>query len=118
MNWHSALAQALTGEVFDLPDHGSPDFAALAAELAEHGWRANRIKEHAHARAAAGQGWPHAIDPAVVTALGAARFQATLARLREQLGVWVLDEQAPSHRTQLNADELRLLAEVPPHHGH
>jgi hypothetical protein len=118
MNWHSALAQALTGEAADFPASDGPDPVGLADELARRGWPAERVQEHASARIAAELPWPHAVDPAVIAALGAARFYAALTQLRKCLGVWVLDSQAPSSRTQLNADELRLLAEVPPHHGH
>jgi hypothetical protein len=97
-------------------DTGQLDTGQLAARLAEHGWPADRIREHALAVRAADQPWPHPVDAVIVASLGAARFYAALTDLRKQLGVWVLETQAPSPRRELNADERRLLAEVPPHH--
>jgi hypothetical protein len=113
MDRQAALCWSLVGEL--TPDGVIPP-DGLIVWLAEHGWGPERIREHALARIAAEQPWPHPLDAAVVQEFGAAQYYAALTDLRKQLGVWVLETQTPSARTELNADELRLLAEVPPHH--
>jgi hypothetical protein len=40
-----------------------------------------------------------------------------VARARDRFGLTVLTVLPPSRRTRLDADERRLLAEVPPHFG-
>lgn len=115
--WQAALGQALVGEVFDFAETGRPDPATLIALLAGRGWDAAAIGEHAAEQMEAELPWPHPVEPTLKQGLGAAQFQASLLAVRGLLGLVVLDVRAPSNRTTLNADELRLLREVPPHHG-
>jgi hypothetical protein len=108
------LAYALTGVQLDLPT--TADLGALLIDLAERGWPAATLADHADATRAAGQPWPHPVSAATISSFGAARWYAALADLKRRLGQDVAI-QPPSTRTTLNADERRLLADVPPHHG-
>lgn len=114
--WHRALAWALTGEALDLPDRPAPDADALVAELARHGWGAERVRTHA-LEAAGVTPWPHPVPDALRAGLGAAQLHAALGAARARLGLDVLAAAPPSRRTKLDADERRLLAEAPPHFG-
>ncbi|MDR1710768.1 MAG: hypothetical protein LBR58_02765 [Propionibacteriaceae bacterium] len=106
-----ALAFALTGE--DLP----VVVGALPRQLAALGWDADRIADQARSRLDGGEVWPWPPPREWVAEVGWAEFAASLQALREELGCWTLHVAAPSSRTKLNADELRLIQEVPPHHG-
>ena len=115
--WHSALGFALTGVEIDLPSTDRPDVGVLVAALAEHGWTAERVAEHARTTVAAEQPWPHPVPSGLRAGCGAAQFHAVLNRARLALDLVVLETRPPSTRRRLNADEVRLLREVPPHHG-
>ena len=114
--WHAALAMALVGEELVLPEPGRPDVGALLPDLAAAGWPADRIAEHARARALAEQAWPHPVPSALRAGCGAAQFHAAVATARAELGLTSLVTRAPSRRTRLDADEQRLLRDVPPHY--
>lgn len=114
--WHRALAFALTGAELDLDAQTAPDIADLVADLAKLGWDADAVG--AHAREAAGSGpWPHPIPDTLRSGLGAAQLYAALTEARARLGLEVLTVLPPSRRTRLDADERRLLADVPPHYA-
>lgn len=115
--WHSTLAYALVGESFDLGVQCRPDAEELARALSERGWDAPAVRAHALEERRAGRPWPHPLDADARAGMGAAQWFAALGRARAALGVDVLAERAPSPRTTLDADERRLMAEVPPHHG-
>jgi len=114
--WHRALAFALTGVELPLGVQDRPDAPQLARDLAAAGWPPPSIAEHARARLAAGEPWPHPIPDALRAGLGAAQLQAALGRVRDDLGLAALEHRRPSRRSVLTADERRLLADVPPHH--
>jgi len=95
---------------------GVVEISGLASQMAADGWPAERVAAHARDTLAAGGVWPHPVAADLLADVGAARFQAALTDLRRHLGVWTLTTRPPSHRTVLNADERRLVAEVPPHH--
>jgi hypothetical protein len=115
--WHAALGYALTGEDLPVGEATGPDVPALVAELSAAGWPGERIAEHARARAAAGEGWPHQIPRHLRQGCGAAQLAAALGAARSLLGLTTLETRAPSGRTRLDADEQRLIREKPPHHG-
>jgi len=115
--WHTALAVALVGEELALAEPGRPDVALLLADLAAAGWSADRIGDHARARMAGEQAWPHAVSPRLRAGCGAAQFHAALASARAALGLASLETRGPSVRTRLDPDEQRLMRDVPPHHG-
>ena len=110
--WHPALAAALVGERLDLGTQDRPDVPALIADLATLGWDAPRIA----ATARDASPWPFPMSDADRAALGVAQFHAALRDARRLLGLEFLTERPRSRRTELNADERRLLGDVPPHY--
>ncbi len=117
-----ALGFALTGAWLDLspdPAAGFPDPVSgadgLLALLAAAGWTRDRIADHASAEQTAERAWPHHIPHDRRGGLGAAQIHAALASARTALGLDGTLATRPSGRTRLNADERRLLADVPPH---
>ena len=114
--WHAAIGYALVGEELALDEPGVPDPPRLVAELTVAGWDAGRIAEHALTLIEAEQPWPHRIPSALRAGCGAAQLAAALGRTRALLDVVTLETRAPSGRTALNADEQRLLRDVPPHY--
>lgn len=116
--WHSALAFALTTVELDLPGTQQPDPEVVLAKLAEAGWSAGRIGEHARAVLAAEQPWPHSVPAQLRLGCGPAQFHAALAKCRALLDLQTMETRPPSGRNRLNPDEERLMREVPPHHGH
>lgn len=115
--WQAALGYALTGCDFDLAETGQPDPAALMDGLAAAGWSRGRVGEHARASLAAELAWPHEVPAELRTGCGPAQFAAALGLARELLNVANLEVRPPSGRLRLNPDELRLMRDVPPHHG-
>lgn len=114
--WHAAIGYALVGEELPLPEPAQPDPAGLVADLAAAGWDAGRIHAHATAAIEAKQPWPHPIPVGLRQGCGAAQLYAALGRTRALLDVVTLETRGPSRRTALNADEQRLLQDVPPHY--
>lgn len=104
-----ALALALTGERLTIDDVGS-----LAQGLAEQGYPAERLADLRHAAQQAERPWPFPVPLEVRREVGFARFDAALARAREELGLTGLISTLPAERP-LNRDEQRLLADRPPH---
>ena len=115
--WHAALAYALIGRELDLEERGRPDPEALVSALAEAGWPAGRIEGHARGLVAAEESWPHQVPVALRSGCGAAQMAAALRLVRKLLGLAQLEVRPPSGWRKLNADEVRLMREVPPHHG-
>ncbi|HEY5846084.1 MAG TPA: hypothetical protein VIT42_04750 [Microlunatus sp.] len=115
--WHAALSHAVLGRVLDgLPEPGRVDVVELSRELG-HRWPGGLPGLQAEvARQRATGPWPHPVPEELTPALVPAQFGSALAALRNVLR---LDEQVgrvPESRA-LDADERRLQAEVPPHHG-
>ena len=109
------LGRALTGQ--DILFESSPtNVEEILSALALAGWPPERIRDHAEQTREADEPWPHPIDLDAVRAVGPARWYALLGSALTTLGLDV-DPQKPSNRTTLNADERRLLQDVPPHHG-
>lgn len=115
--WHRALAFALTGERLDIAEQDAPRPAGLVAELSALGWDAEALAAHALAALARQEPWPHPVPADLRAGLGAAQLHAALGSVRAALGLEVLERRAPSNRTRLDADERRLVADVPPHFG-
>jgi hypothetical protein len=105
--WHQALAYAVTGVRFEeLGRQARPDLAVVAAFLRA---RLGGEVELAELRR------PHPLPPELAEGLGAAQLAAAVADLRARL---VEAPARPVARDRaLTADERRLLADVPPHHG-
>ncbi|HKF86929.1 MAG TPA: hypothetical protein VKB85_02515 [Propionibacteriaceae bacterium] len=109
--WHQALAYAILGRRLPQLSHqDEPDVAALADELSADDQLGASVK-----RLQAQGTWPLPVPSDLMVGLGWAQFTAALAELQQKLGF-------DAHRTHLavdrpaNADERRLLDEVPPHH--
>lgn len=115
--WQAAVAWALVGEQLVLPEPGGPDPDALVAELAARGWTAAAIRQHAAGVLGAERPWPHQIPDGLRSGCGAAQLYAALGQTRALLGLNSLETRGPTVRTRLDADELRLLRDVPPHYG-
>ncbi len=104
--WHQALAYAVTGRrLADLSRQAVPDVEALAVEL--------------RTRTAPSEltGSSHQVPPDLMEGIGAAQFVAVLGVLRQRLAAdWPTSTQVARERP-LEADDRRLLREVPPHHA-
>jgi hypothetical protein len=116
--WQAALGFALVGARLQFFEPGGPDPQALLTELASAGWSVERISVHAHQVVADEQPWPHPVPSQLRAGCGPAQFYAALTRVRLLLGLESMETRPPSGRSKLNPDEVRLMREVPPHHGH
>lgn len=118
--WHQALAYAITGERWDgLGEQSAPDLAGLAALIESRcAGGLPQLRDTVARRRSAGEPWPYPVPADLRAGLGAAQWLAALTQLRRHLDLDpatprpVLSSRAP------DADERRLLADVPPHHGH
>ncbi|HAM44735.1 MAG TPA: hypothetical protein DCM67_06950 [Propionibacteriaceae bacterium] len=115
--WQTALGFALTQLELPLPPSEAPDPAGLVEALAQAGWSAERIAEHAREVLAAEQPWPHPIPAAMREGCGPAQLHAAVGRVRSLLDLGTVEKRPPSAPRPLNADERRLVADVPPHWG-
>lgn len=115
--WQAALGYALTEIDLPGPDCETPDPAGVVAALAEAGWTSPRIADHARAVLAEDRPWPHPIPAELRQGCGPAQLQAALRRVRTLLDLETVEKRPPSAPRPLNADERRLLADVPPHWG-
>ncbi|MCW3158906.1 hypothetical protein [Micropruina sonneratiae] len=107
-----AVSIALTGG----PDAVAAGAADVRAGLQGAGWGSARLGAHADAVVAAGGVWPHPVPAELRSAVGSARLFAVLQEVQAELGRFGRTA-APAPAHPLTADERRLLAEVPPHHG-
>lgn len=114
--WGRAVAQALSGEAPELAA-GVNTVPELLSALASQGFDAARLGRIASERARTGQPWPFPLAGPQLRQAGAARVHAALTEARTMLGLDGRVAAPPSNRTQLNAEEARLMREVPPHHG-
>lgn len=113
--WHEALAYAVTGaEVPGLGRQARPDVVALAEVLlAEPGRDPGGTQRPAATTAR------HVVTRELLAGIGAAQFWAVLADLQRELARHAPAERSPVTQSRaLTAEERRLLADVPPHHGH
>ncbi len=111
--WHAALAYALLGPpVRDLTEDGTPSAPELIADLG--GVERVRIEV---ARARASGPWPFTVPAELRRPLGAAQFTAVWTALLAELDPLTTDTRPAVTDRALTADERRLLADRPPHHG-
>lgn len=116
--WHRALVLAITG--IDRPELGvqdRPDLDAVTAILAGHDGGLERLRDEVAARRSSGEPWPYPVPAALRSGLGAAQLLAAVAELRRRLELDAAERLVLRDRPP-DADERRLLADVPPHHGH
>lgn len=105
-----ALAQALVGEQLPI-DPGDP-----LAGLASAGWDRDALHRHADRVRSAGGVWPHPVAEELRLRVGSARLLAAVQAAQTALGLLGTPAR-PAAARPLTADERRLLADVPPHHG-
>ncbi len=102
--WHAALAYAVTGCRWDLGRQVAPDVDAVVALI--------RLRASPEQR----MGPPHQVPADLMDGIGAAQFHAASAQVRDALAPASGPPPVVADRA-LSADERRLLADVPPHHG-
>lgn len=112
--WHRALALALVGEDRDdLDEPTRPDVKALVAALGG----TQRIAAHAQEVRTAEQPWPHPLPETVTAGMGPAQLQALITRAVDLVRVAQRTTAPVINQRALSPDEIRLLRDVPPHHG-
>ncbi|QGN33616.1 hypothetical protein [Microlunatus sp. Gsoil 973] len=117
--WNATLAYAITGQQWSLPESGRPDPVLIAREIELRfpgGLAA--VRSTITERRRAGESWPYQIPAGLRAELGAAQWLAALGDLSRRLGVGPQPERPVLSDRKPDADEERLLREVPPHHGH
>lgn len=118
--WNAALAYAITGLRWDdLAEPAGPELEPVAVEIAQRfpgGIEALRAGIIGHLQR--GGQWPYPVPDDLRAGLGAAQWWAALTQLRRRLGVGPQPERPVLSERPPDADERRLLQDVPPHHGH
>jgi len=88
----------------------------LHATLAGAGWDRAAVLGHARAVLAAGGVWPHPVPDDLRLRVGSAQLMAAVRQAQGDLQLLGQPAGTAVPRA-LNADERRLLQDVPPHHG-
>lgn len=126
--WGAAVGCALVGEPLTLPPgDGPPSVADVLAALAAAGWTAERLADLRDRRRADGQPWPLPLplELPAQRAMAAdapgpapAQLHALVTEVRRAVHLSGVVSAGPRRATgALTADEVRLLRDVPPHHG-
>lgn len=118
-HWHTALAFALTGQRWEgLDGPAVPDPDRLARQVSDRfDGGTDGLRAMITARRGSGKPWPFTVPDDLRAGLGAAQWLAALAAVRDRLGLDRRPSRVPTDQLP-DADERRLLREVPPHHGH
>lgn len=109
MSLDQAVAFALTG--VDVGEGGG-DWRDRLAAL---GWTTARIAQHVRQCREENVPWPHAVPAEARGGIGAAQVLAAVASVASEFSSPEVGMRSVGQ--VLTADERRLLAEVPPHHG-
>ncbi len=111
--WHAALAYALLGPpVRDLIEPGAPSAARLLEDLGG----AQTVRQAVIAARDAGT-WPYEVPAELAEKLGAAQYAAAWTVVLTTLGPLTTNARPVVTDRALTAEERRLLADRPPHHG-
>ena len=111
--WHAALAYALLGPpARDLAESGVPQLDRLLADLGG----VAVVRAQVLAARAAGP-WPYEVPAELRRGLGAAQYAAAWRAVLGELGPLTTNARPVVADRALTADERRLLADRPPHHG-
>lgn len=117
--WNVALTYAITARRWDdLEEVGSPDLGLIGYEIG-HRFPGGLpgLRTEIDQRLRAGDAWPYRVPDDLRAGLGAAQWLAALSELRRRLQVGPQPERPVLSDRKPDADEQRLLREVPPHHG-
>ena len=120
VRWNVALVYAITGERWDdLAESGKPELVQLADEIGRRfSGGVEALQARIIARVQQGESWPYEVPDDLRAGLGAAQWWAALTQLRERLAVGPQPDRPVLSDRRPDADEQRLLRDVPPHHGH
>lgn len=111
--WQAALAYALVGPpVRDLTETGRPDVRRLLTELGG----VQVVVESVRTVRERGP-WPYEVPRELLRGLGAAQYAAAWTAVLDALGPLTANARPVVTDRALTADERRLLADRPPHHG-
>jgi hypothetical protein len=116
--WNCALSFAITGKRFDdLGLQAAPDLDLVAGVVAAAiPGGTEGIRAHVASRRTAGRPWPYPLPDDLAAGIAPAQWSAALHALRQRLGidpqVQVVRRPPPPDR-----DDLRLVHQLPPHHG-
>lgn len=111
------LCRALAGVDVDVVPDGTTAASRVSAALAAAGWTPDRLQALRLSRQDEGQPWPFPVDVEQVRPVGFARYGTVLREVRAALGLDGLVPVVHQGPKVVGPAELRLLAEVPPHHG-
>jgi hypothetical protein len=117
--WNAALAYAITEQLWSLDESGKPDPELIAFEIGRRSpGGVVGLQAEIMGRMETGRQWPYEVPKELRAGLGAAQWLAALTALRQRLGVGPQPARPVLSDRRPDADEERLLREVPPHHGH
>lgn len=117
--WNAALAYAISGRRWDdLAEAGTPDLALVADRIRQRfPGGPSALQAEITSRRQAGEPWPYDLPADLRAGLGAAQWLAAVAELRQRLAVGPQPDRPVLSNRRPDADEQRLLRDVPPHHG-
>ncbi|MFX4273627.1 hypothetical protein ACQBAR_04160 [Propionibacteriaceae bacterium Y1685] len=114
-HWHSALVYSCLGrDVVGTGEQDSPDLAAVVALLEPY---VDEIVAVRHQAANDERPWPVPLPDALSDGLPRAQFAGALHGVRSRLGLLGPATVVTNRRTPPSAEDLRLLADRPPHWG-
>ncbi|GAB3922357.1 hypothetical protein GCM10011575_14020 [Microlunatus endophyticus] len=118
--WNAALAYAITGQRWDdLAESGKPELVQLADEIRRrYPGGVEALQARIIGRVQQDEPWPYEVPDDLRAGLGAAQWWAALSQLRRRLAVGPQPDRPVLSDRKPDADEQRLLRDVPPHHGH
>jgi hypothetical protein len=110
--WHQALAYAICGQRFsELGRQDEPDLDELVRVLSSDADLGPMVQNQRRSGA-----WPHAVPNELMAGLGWAQFSAALTALITRLDLGPGGAKRRLSNRPPDAQERRLLHEVPPHH--
>ena len=110
--WHQALAYAICGQrLSELGRQDEPDLAELVRILRDDTDLVSSVQVDRRRG-----DWPHPVPNDLMAGIGWAQFSAALAALITRLDLAPGSVAPPPGSRSPDADERRLLNEVPPHH--
>lgn len=120
VRWNAALAYAITGQRWDeVTESGKPELEQVADEIdRRYPGGISELRRQIIARVQRRQPWPYEVPADLRAELGAAQWWAALTALRQRLAVGPQPDRPVLSNRKPDADEERLLRDVPPHHGH